>query len=360
MRVCIVAVPLSARSGVYMSAKELVEAARAKGHDWSAVIGMRTDQDLEPISDSVAGFEEIWVDSSSILRRFRAVSKVIRTHPLIASADVVLSFIPMSDIVLALRNPSNGGKWIAFVRGLPWPNSGETSSLRRRFWYVLESFALKRADEVWATTTILSAQIASVRKPHIVPAGIKSVRRQSIEPASTGRVVWAGRMAVDKNPMLFLEMMSEIDHPAVMYGGGALKAELVDVATANVEVSGWARPEDLWNDASVFVGTSSREAFGRSAVEAAFSGLPVILGDGYGAARLLITDPDLYSQFVLPIEAPELWTAALQKLLSDDALRTRLAQHVFENAQHLTIEASVDSVVKRLEQLVPKRGGHAN
>jgi glycosyltransferase involved in cell wall biosynthesis len=335
-----------------MSAKELVEAARARGLDWSAVIGMRTDQGLEDVPESREGFHEVWVDSRTIPRRFRAVHKILDSHPSIKSADVVVSLIPMSDIMLARKRATSSRKWVAFVRGLPWPDYGETSWLRRKFWLSLESRALKAADEVWATTTILSEQISAIRKPIIVPAGIKPVPHVASQHVSGGNIVWAGRMAVDKNPGLFLEMMSQIEHPAVMYGGGAMRDRLAQAASANVTVSGWAKPDELWRDARVFVGTSSREAFGRSAVEAAFSGLPVILGDGYGAARLLIKDPDLYSRFVLPITKPNLWIKALRDLLADEELSARLANHVRENAQQLTIQASVDAINERLENLL--------
>lgn len=356
MRVCIVAIPLSARSGVYMSSKELVEAARRMGLDWSAVVGMRTDQGLRPITGDQEHFYEEWIDSRSVAQRMRSSWKMIRTHPAINSADVVLSFIPLSDIILSLRRGSHKPTWIAFVRGLPWPNRGETSRLRRAFWYTLESRALRKALEVWATTDVLSAQLKPVTSTVIVPAGIKPTRQLAAGMTTSGKVVWAGRMAVDKNPSLFLQMMSEVQHPAVMYGGGAMKPALLEAAPPNVTISDWVDPEDLWQDASVFVGTSNREAFGRSAVEAAYSGLPVILGNEYGAANLLVTDPTLRERYVLPVDSPPQWIAALKRLLTDDSERARLATHVASNAQGLTIEASVRAVQARLASLGIRKG----
>ncbi|WP_410784193.1 glycosyltransferase family 4 protein, partial [Leifsonia sp. SIMBA_070] len=79
------------------------------------------------------------------------------------------------------------------------------------------------------------------------------------------------------------------------YGEGPLERSLASTSGSSVEWRGWADSASLWNGASIFVGTSAREAFGRSAVEAASAGLPIVISAEYGAAEFLVTDKDLRS-----------------------------------------------------------------
>lgn len=350
MKVLLLAAPLMARSGVYRSAIDLVTAARSMGLDWSALLGVRDD--APGASTPADGVTEILMHTHG-----RAVLTEI--HELIAGsvdfdeADVVITLISQSDMVVSRRGLRSGAKHVAWVRGLPWPDRDEQTLPRRMILKALESRALRRADEVWATTPILAAQVAAARTPKLVQAGIPPLPRVHHGGASTAPLVWAGRLTSDKGVGEFLDVVRASDHPGRVHGSGPLEKEMRAISPAIVEWAGWQAPETLWNDASMYLSTSHREAYGRCAVEAASTGLPVILGDQVGVAPQLYTDADLFARFVLPVGDTSAWAAAVASLLDDSDLRGRVSEHVHSNALAMSIEASVASAQARLDTLQP-------
>lgn len=350
MKVCIVSVPLTTRSGVYRSTYDLVTAARAAGHDWSGIIAMRPSALGAPPQGDL-GVHETTIDVHG-LKLVPAIRKLLLSRPEFRDADVVITMIGQSDIAVSGLGANRPGTWVSFVRGLPWPARGEAKTLRRVFQRALVTRAMRKADEVWATTTVLADGVRSAAEPVIVPAGVPSVER--ISDGSLGRdghLVFAGRLDHDKRPLFFAEIVRRTKSLARAFGAGPLKADLERARPETLEISGWVDPALLWQGATAFLGTSSREAFGRSAVEAAQHGVPVILSRDYGAAPFLITDPELIDAFVLPSEPVELWVVAVNRLLEDEALRRRLSDHVAANAREITIERSVARVNARLREL---------
>ncbi|WP_167329041.1 glycosyltransferase family 4 protein [Rhodococcoides fascians] len=205
------------------------------------------------------------------------------------------------------------------------------------------------------TTQVLQRQIPKIHDPKLLPAGIKRIERSYDGVEQRHRVVWAGRFNRDKNPDLFLEIMSTPDLSrltGIMYGTGPMKEGLSSRSSNNVAVGEWVAPERLWDDCLVYLGTSHREAFGRSAVEAAMSGIPVVLSNSFGAAELLITDSNLAERFILPNDQPDRWVRAILDLYSDPSLRAALSEHVFLNSQQLTIQSSVAQIVQRVAQII--------
>lgn len=345
-RVCLVAMPLMARSGVYRSTYDLVAQARADGHDWTAVVGVRPDAAGTAPTDA-DGVRELTVTSHgrAVLDE---VSDVLRTAPEVQQADHVITLITQSDVAMARTRRSVAARWTCWVRGLPWPDAGEQTFLRRRLLRRIETAALRKADDVWATTPILAGQISSAREAAIVPAGIPTAARSSRGEDGDSPLVWAGRVDADKRPEFFVELVEALGVRGRVVGEGPLVERLRASSPASVEWPGWRDPDELWSDASLYLGTARREAFGRCAVEAAQAGLPIVLTDQYGAAPLLFTDPDLRARFVLPVDDRARWVQAVQALLDDAGLRRRVSDHVCANAQRLTIAASVDRVLDRL------------
>lgn len=338
-RVCFVASPLTARSGVYRSARELVTEARRQGHNWSLVLGVSErargaapENDPEWISE--VGMEPSGPRGVSVLRQ------MLSAHALVKDSAVLVSLIPQTDMALAGMKHD----WVAYLRGLPWPDRGESPTPKRLLWRALELSALRRANAVWSTTEMLRRQAALRRDVHLVPAGIDPVARSWDGSGERGRVVWAARYDRDKNPGLFLDVMRGLPLEGVMYGSGPLEAELRASAPANVAVLGWADPSELWEGALAYVGTSHREAYGRSAVEAAMAGIPVLLADSFGCADLVVTDDAIRSRFVLDAAEPARWAAALTALAGDEALRRTVSDHVAQNGAKLTMGESVRAV----------------
>lgn len=337
MRICVVAAPLIARSGVYHSLSELVVAARSAGLAWSAEVGVATSAPGTPAVEAVSGIREFACEPSG-LGGVVALSRRYRQSDLVRGADLIISMNPQSDMALALTDIP----WAAYLRGLPWPAHGEASRLKRLSWTSLERAALHRAREVWATTEVLVRE-SGIEVDRLVPPGLDFTPRPTIQPPGE-TFVWAARYSADKGPDLLLDALRGAPFTATMFGSGPLADQLVEQAPPNVRVAGWAGREELWANARAYVGTSTREAFGRSAVEAALRGIPSVLADSFGAAPLLYRDAELRRLLVLPRHDVPLWRSTLDRLARDDELHRDAAQHVKESAERLTITAAVSAV----------------
>jgi glycosyltransferase involved in cell wall biosynthesis len=99
------------------------------------------------------------------------------------------------------------------------------------------------------------------------------------------------------------------------------------------------------------VGTSHREAFGRSAVEAAMAGIPVVVADTFGCADQLVRDEAFTARFVLPTTDARPWAAALNALAGASRLRSAYSDHVAENGRLLAVEYSVQAAQSKLAVL---------
>lgn len=349
-RVCLVAAPLTARSGVYRSARELVNEARSQGLDWSLVLGVSAKAKGQRPSDDPSWIQEFVAEPSGI-GGIAALKQRLLSVESVASSDVVISLIPQTDMALSLTSLN----WIAYVRGLPWPEGDESSKTRGSVWQMLERLALRRARDVWSTTPLLRAQLALRREVSLVPAGLEPMPRLWDGAGDRKRVVWAARFDTDKNPWLFLDAMRGTALQGVMYGSGPLEEQIRAAAPHNVEVVGWVDPSALWSNALAYVGTSHREAFGRSAVEASMAGIPVVLADTFGSAALLVRDAELAARFVLPTAEVQPWSDALNDLATDEDLRRDLSNHIAMNARELTVSGSVGAIRARLALVAADR-----
>jgi glycosyltransferase involved in cell wall biosynthesis len=342
MRVVLVAAPLMARSGVYRSALDLVAAARSAGHDWHAVLGVRPEAAGTPSDDPNVIERPIAEHGTGVLD---AVDRLVRDSGLLTTADAVVSMIPQSDMVLA-RHPEFFRR-IAWVRGLPWPAAGEQHPVRRALLTTLERRALRHMDDVWSTTPLLEAQLGRSGRGHVVPAGVRPLDAVAAV-RHDGPLVFAGRLSGEKGADRFLGIAARTGLDARIHGTGALEAELRRASPANLEWGGWRAADEIWADAGVCLVPSLRDAFGRTPVEAATAGVPVVLSDQVGAAELLYTDPALRAHFVLPVDDAAAWDRAVTDLRREPDLHAEAAEHVARNARELTVDASVRAAIAAL------------
>lgn len=337
MRICFVAAPLMARSGVYNSTLEAVSHARSLGLQWEAVIGVSERAAGQPATAD--GVHEFRAEPGG-LSGVKDLARQLHKLQAVRDADLVISMIPQTDMALA----RNDFPWIAYLRGLPWPARGESPPARRLIWRSMELTALRKALDVWATTPILAEETGTVVKRLVAPGLRPPAYVAGYRPSGT-QFVWAARYAVDKNPDLFLRILSELQvSQGAMYGTGPLEQSLLARAPANVSIEGWASRETVWTNALAYVGTSTREAFGRSAVEAAMLGIPVVLSDRFGCAQFLFTDAQLRDECVLATSDPQAWCKTLQRLQTDPEYRRKVASHVQENAGKLTLDSAVRNI----------------
>lgn len=336
-RICFVAAPLMARSGVYNSTLEAVSHARARGLHWEAVVGVSARAAGQP--STLDGVHEFRAEPGG-LSGVRALARSLTKFAAVRDADLVISMIPQTDMALATMDYP----WVAYLRGLPWPAQGESSAARRIVWKYLESRALKTALDVWATTPILASEAGDVVKRLVAP-GLRPPANLAVRSDQPGMFVWAARYALDKNPDLFLRAVAALPTAnGIMYGTGPLEQKMRADAPPNVTVAGWASRETVWADALAYVGTSTREAFGRSAVEAAMLGIPVVLSDRFGCAEFLFKDARLRKECVLSPSNPQAWVETLERLQSDSDYRLEVATHVRQNAAQLTLDSTVGEI----------------
>jgi glycosyltransferase involved in cell wall biosynthesis len=343
--VCLIAAPLTARSGVYRSTIELVVEARRRGLPWSALLGVSARAGGAPPS------HPRWIVERRLeprgpggVRRLRAV---LDGEAAIRDSSLVLSLAPQTDMALA----TTGRRWVAYLRGLPWPDRGESAAVRRWGWRACETVALQRAERVWATTPTLQAQVRVGREIELVPPGIEPVPRRA-DGSGGSRLVWAARFDHDKHPEHFVRLVSAVGVDGVMFGMGPLREHCAAIAPPQLQLPGWATPGTLWSDALAYVGTSRREAFGRSAVEAAMTGIPVVLSEAFGVSRSLYTDDELAARFVLRLDDGSAWRRAVTDLRRDRGLRRAVSDHVHANASRLTVDESVSRIAALTESIV--------
>lgn len=346
-RICFVAAPLTARSGVYRSARETVTEARSHGDPWSLVLGVSASAGGSAPTDDPDWIDEMVREPGGV-GGVRSLARALSAHALVRGSDLVISLNPQSDMALALT----GLPWVAYLRGLPWPGAGEGGRARAVLWRALERAALSRARETWATTPFLARDVGEQIVHRIVPPGVRPVPRSWDGRAPRTRAVWAARFDRDKNPDLFLAAMAGQSFTGVMYGSGPVLDSVEANAPENVRIGSWVDPDALWVDAFAYVGTSTREAFGRSAVEAAMNGVPVVLSKAFGAAEFLYSDPDLRSRFVLDVGDPLAWRRALAELHDDRGLRAAVSDHVATNAAALSIAASAAAIRSAVRPLM--------
>ncbi len=186
-------------------------------------------------------------------------------------------------------------------------------------------------------------------------------------------ILFAGRLVYYKGLELLLEAMVGVDADLVLIGEGPLRAALGERAAAlgltprvaflphqvEPELAAWYRAADVFCLPSV----ARSEAFGLVQIEAHAAGTPVV------STRLTTGVPfanqdGVTGLTVAPGDAPAL-RGALNRLLTDDELRSRLGRQAQTRALHdFTVPRMVADTVKVYEEAIERhaaRGaaGHA-
>ena len=148
--------------------------------------------------------------------------------------------------------------------------------------------------------------------------------------AGKARFVWVGPSDEDK-----VDALSEVG------GGIELLGSRDDMAR-------------VYNAFDVFVLPSHREGFSRSAMEAAASGLPLVLSDIRGCREVVTHDVE--GLLVPPSDPPSL-TAALERVIEDAELRARLGAAARERALREFDQCRVARVSRDTYEAVARRRG---
>lgn len=158
------------------------------------------------------------------------------------------------------------------------------------------------------------------------PDARRRLRAELGVPADRLLVGGVGRRVAEKGlpelAVLARSMSARADF--VWVGGPDEAAPLPDTATRGLRVLGERRDlAALYNAFDVFVLPSHREGFSRSAMEAAATGLPMVLSDIRGCREIGTHGVEL---LLVPPKDVAALTGSLDRLLGDAALRLRLGE----------------------------------
>ncbi|HEY5792078.1 MAG TPA: glycosyltransferase family 4 protein [Chthoniobacterales bacterium] len=193
------------------------------------------------------------------------------------------------------------------------------------------------------------------RLPEVIPNGIPLPPPPEPRRHQPPRILWVGRLSVQKNPRLALESLAALgDLPWELHvvGDGPLRGELEDQSARlhlaeRVTFHGWEdspRVAELMRSSDLLLMTSLSEGFPMVVVEALAHGLPVAA-----------TDIPALRGVILPGEngrlaAPPDLGAALRGLLKDPETRARLA----EGARASAARYDLREIARRYEAVLIK------
>ncbi|HLF72303.1 MAG TPA: glycosyltransferase family 4 protein [Dehalococcoidia bacterium] len=247
-------------------------------------------------------------------------------------------------------------------------SGGRDGDLDRNYHRLTKFWTVRRA----AALQTLSAQItnealaAGVKPSRIVdiPNAVDFARFQPVDaaarlqarerlglPAAEVIVLYLGRFTGEKGLAVLSDAWARVVAPEaalLLVGSTAEEAELPEGIfagrTAHTIVREWSNePQAYYNAADVFVLPSLREGMSNALLEAMACGLAVAC-TAVGAAEAVVEDG--VSGLIVPPGQPARLAAALQRLVQDPALRTRLGAAAASTAH---ARYAVDPVIDRIE-----------
>jgi len=221
-----------------------------------------------------------------------------------ADADLIHAhWLPVGGVAMGLRKPYVLQVW------------GTDIELARRLPAVARPI-LRRARLVIAASKALAHEAAELgaREVRVIPSGI-DVPSDVAEPADPPEVLYAGRLSAEKGIRELVEAAAGMN--LVVAGDGPLRDEVPGALgfVPHDELLG------LYARASVVACPSHREGFGVVCAEAMAHGRAVVAGAVGGLLDLVV---DGQTGLLVPPRDPAALRAALERLLADAELRSRL------------------------------------
>ncbi len=198
-----------------------------------------------------------------------------------------------------------------------------------------------------AVSHLTAGRVRRVRggEVRVVPNGVpaEAIRRAAEEGAGDGPpLIYAGRLLKEKRIDLLLEAVARLrkDRLLAIYGDGPDRHRLEEIAgrlglgTAVFFRGYLPTNTDVWRrmgESRIAVQPSSREGFGLFPLEAMAAGLPVVYCESSESALSELVEDGVHGLRTAP--DPAALAGALDRLLSDEAERRRLAESARLHAQ---------------------------
>lgn len=163
-------------------------------------------------------------------------------------------------------------------------------------------------------------------------------------------LLWLTRMSEEKNPLLFVEILSELDDRGVqfnaaMVGSGPLEDTIRDAVEDRdlgdrVDMPGWAtNPKQYYEDSSIYVLTSTRDMLPISLLEAMYCGA-VPVAPAIGAIPDVIRNEE--NGILIEENTVENYVEELTSLLENDKERDEIRNDALRITQHISHDASAE------------------
>ncbi|MCB9880825.1 MAG: glycosyltransferase family 4 protein [Planctomycetes bacterium] len=250
----------------------------------------------------------------------------------------------------------------------------EGSWLKRALFGRAELWLARRTDAIIAVSPSEARHLEELGMPpdlvHCVPNGIarpelpsKAEARGALGLPSDALIVgFLARLSPQKNPLLAIEAFARVaqKHRAVhlaFAGTGALEGACRELAasrgiTDRIHWLGYGRPGTLLPASDVFALSSEYEGMPYVYLEALVAGLPIVTTD-VGGAELAIEEG--INGFVVPRGDPDSFAAALDRVLSDEALRRRMAMASSARADRFDDTHMVEGTVAVYEAALARK-----
>lgn len=214
-------------------------------------------------------------------------------------------------------------------------------------------------DPIWrdaAATTAVSSFVAGLARkaygisPEVILNGITLPAPREILPAGIPRLLFVGRMSVQKDPVTAIRALSLLkDRPwsCVMIGEGPLMSSVREEISRSglegkIELRGWVSSEGVasaMREAEILLIPSLSEGLPMVAVEALAHGV-AIAGSRIGGLADVLEEGVTGAAFDLP-SGPRGLASALDALLSDPQRLTDLRRGCLERARMFDLEPSL-------------------
>ncbi len=168
--------------------------------------------------------------------------------------------------------------------------------------------------------------------------------------SDTIKVLYVGRITVEKNIPFLLNVWqklkthhSELNAELILVGEGKLKKEALKLADLGVHYHGAVYTDELssiYAMSDIFVFPSITDTLGQVVMEAAASGVPVLVSNQGGPKSLLNTK--LQNGYILEAHNAQVWIDTLLQLIESEALRKELSNGAQVNMQAFDIKHSYE------------------
>ena len=357
-RVCFVLPSLNG-GGAERAAVQILNALNPAAWDRTMYLFERSGPYLADLDPSIALASG---DGRSRVGRWNALRRYLKAQ----QPDLVVSFLSYFSVLTAARAARAGARVVfnqqtplsAFLEDADYP---WRRPWHRRLFSVVTRYAYRFADGIIATSEGVSRDLVrrfgiAARRIRIVhnPVDLDAVARAAREPIDPSFermwrrpvVVAAGRLADAKNYQLLIDAFAELRRhvPATLFilGSGdreaAIRTQIAALGLDGVVILCGFQPNP-WKfiaRADVFALTSRYEGFGNVLVEAMACGIPVVATTSPGTKEIVVDGVD---GLLVDDHTPGAVAAALERVLSDEALRRRLAAGARAGAPRFALPA---------------------